>query len=270
MSTSSPEAPAGLGRATADVLVADGARVVVSGRDAERLDAAVAELGDGARRRGGRQRGPGDAGPADRGRPRALGRLDGALISVGGPPPGTVSGTPTRTGRAPSTRSSSAPSGSAREVCAALRGRRLGRLRAVVVGARADPRAWPSPTGCGPGWRWSPRRSPTSWARAASGSTGCCPAGSAPSGWPSSTRRPATPRRPGPRRRADPAGPLRRARGVRPGGGVPAVARRVLRHRRDAPGRRRDAPHPLSRRRRRLPAPAPRAARPPRHSSYAR
>ena len=38
----------GLGRATADALVADGARVVLSGRNAESLDAAVADLGDGA------------------------------------------------------------------------------------------------------------------------------------------------------------------------------------------------------------------------------
>ena len=37
----------GLGRATADVLVADGARVVLSGRSAESLDEAVAD----ARRR---------------------------------------------------------------------------------------------------------------------------------------------------------------------------------------------------------------------------
>jgi 3-oxoacyl-[acyl-carrier protein] reductase len=38
----------GLGRATADVLVADGARVVLSGRNADSLDAAVADLGDAA------------------------------------------------------------------------------------------------------------------------------------------------------------------------------------------------------------------------------
>ena len=38
----------GLGRATADLLVAEGARVVLSGRDQDSLDAAVAELGDSA------------------------------------------------------------------------------------------------------------------------------------------------------------------------------------------------------------------------------
>ena len=39
----------GLGRATADALVADGAKVVLSGRNKESLDKAVAALGSGAR-----------------------------------------------------------------------------------------------------------------------------------------------------------------------------------------------------------------------------
>ena len=49
----------GLGRATAEVLVAEGARVVLSGRSQESLDAAVAALGDRGGRSGGGQRGPG-------------------------------------------------------------------------------------------------------------------------------------------------------------------------------------------------------------------
>jgi 3-oxoacyl-[acyl-carrier protein] reductase len=82
----------GLGFATAQALVADGARVVVSARDSDRLDKAVAELG-----------GPGHAVgvAADLSDPQAprwlvdaameqYGRLDGALISVGGPTPGTA------------------------------------------------------------------------------------------------------------------------------------------------------------------------------------
>ena len=44
-----------------------------------------------------------------------------------------------------------------------------------------------SPTASGPGSRWRRRRSPTSSARAASGSSGCCPDGSRPTGWSSST-----------------------------------------------------------------------------------
>jgi 3-oxoacyl-[acyl-carrier protein] reductase len=79
----------GLGRATADVLVAEGANVVVSGRTQESLDKAVEELGaDHAH-----------AVCADNADPEAparlvsaakerFGRLDGALVSVGGPPAG--------------------------------------------------------------------------------------------------------------------------------------------------------------------------------------
>jgi 3-oxoacyl-[acyl-carrier protein] reductase len=83
----------GLGRATADVLVAEGARVVLSGRTEETLTAAVEELGDHAAHVVGDN--------ADPGLPARLilrareiwDRLDGALISVGGPPTGTVSST---------------------------------------------------------------------------------------------------------------------------------------------------------------------------------
>ena len=81
----------GLGRASAEALVADGARVVVTGRHQDTVDRTVADLG-------------GDAAigvvadNADPGTPARLvetarstyGRLDGALISVGGPAGGTV------------------------------------------------------------------------------------------------------------------------------------------------------------------------------------
>jgi 3-oxoacyl-[acyl-carrier protein] reductase len=82
----------GLGFATAEALVADGARVVVSSRDPERVSAAVASLGGGAHAAGLA------ADLSDPSAPRDLvdlaverfGRLDGALISVGGPPRGRV------------------------------------------------------------------------------------------------------------------------------------------------------------------------------------
>ncbi|WP_183097875.1 SDR family oxidoreductase [Nocardioides pelophilus] len=81
----------GLGRATAESLVADGARVVVSSRSQESVDAAVAALGD---RAAGVVADNADADTAARllaaGRDR-WGRVDGALVSVGGPPPGPVS-----------------------------------------------------------------------------------------------------------------------------------------------------------------------------------
>jgi 3-oxoacyl-[acyl-carrier protein] reductase len=82
----------GLGFATAQALVADGAKVVISSRSKTHVDEALAGLGDP----------PGVAGIAadltDPETPRRLvdtaverfGRLDGALISVGGPVRGTA------------------------------------------------------------------------------------------------------------------------------------------------------------------------------------
>jgi 3-oxoacyl-[acyl-carrier protein] reductase len=84
----------GLGLATAHALVADGAKVVVTGREQDPLDRAVAELG-------GLDRALGvvaDNGAEDTA-PRLIaaakerfGRLDGVLISVGGPPAGPALG----------------------------------------------------------------------------------------------------------------------------------------------------------------------------------
>ena len=80
----------GLGRATADVLVAEGARVVLSGRTEESLAAAAAALGDHASYVVADNADPdAPAGLIDEAR-RRWGRLDGALISVGGPPTGPV------------------------------------------------------------------------------------------------------------------------------------------------------------------------------------
>lgn len=80
----------GLGLATAQQLVADGARVVVSSRSQESVDAAVATLGELAV---GVVADNTAADTPDRlieAALRAFGRLDGALISVGGPPAGAV------------------------------------------------------------------------------------------------------------------------------------------------------------------------------------
>ncbi|WP_244928285.1 SDR family oxidoreductase [Nocardioides sp. W7] len=81
----------GLGRATADVLVAEGARVVVSGRSAGSLDRAVAELGPAAVGVVADHADPQTPGRLIATAREAWGRLDGALVSVGGPPRGTVS-----------------------------------------------------------------------------------------------------------------------------------------------------------------------------------
>ena len=85
----------GLGRATAEALAAEGAYVVLNGRSPDTLADAVAALGPAVA-----EGVPGDLGDpalADRLTAAALtrfGRLDGALVSVGGPPPGGVLDTP--------------------------------------------------------------------------------------------------------------------------------------------------------------------------------
>ncbi|HEY5845355.1 MAG TPA: SDR family oxidoreductase, partial [Microlunatus sp.] len=87
-------ASSGLGRATADALVAEGARVVLVARRAAELDAAVEALGDDhARAFVGDLSDPGTAEEAVAVALQTWGRLDGALISVGGPPAGSVADT---------------------------------------------------------------------------------------------------------------------------------------------------------------------------------
>ncbi|MFE7115162.1 SDR family NAD(P)-dependent oxidoreductase, partial [Streptomyces sp. NPDC057654] len=73
----------GLGNATARELLADGAKVIITGRDEKTVAAAADELGDGC---AGVPADNADADAADRliaaARDR-FGRLDGILISVG-------------------------------------------------------------------------------------------------------------------------------------------------------------------------------------------
>lgn len=86
----------GLGRATAEVLVAEGASVVLGARDESAVERAAQELG-GARHAIGVSADLADAAAAHRlvdAAHNAYGGLDGALISVGGPAPGTVLDTP--------------------------------------------------------------------------------------------------------------------------------------------------------------------------------
>lgn len=84
-------ASGGLGRATADQLVAEGARVVLVARRADVLDEVVADLGSAnAVALASDLADPGTAQAAADLAVRTFGRLDGALVSVGGPPPGAV------------------------------------------------------------------------------------------------------------------------------------------------------------------------------------
>jgi 3-oxoacyl-[acyl-carrier protein] reductase len=81
----------GLGRATAEVLVAEGAYVVISARGEDGVQRAAASLGTA--RAVGVAADNADPASAERLVATAMakwGRLDGALISVGGPPPGSA------------------------------------------------------------------------------------------------------------------------------------------------------------------------------------
>jgi 3-oxoacyl-[acyl-carrier protein] reductase len=80
----------GLGLATAEALVAEGARVVVSSRDPGRVEATARALGDAAVGVAVDNADPGAPERLTTAALDAFGRVDGALVSVGGPPPGTV------------------------------------------------------------------------------------------------------------------------------------------------------------------------------------
>ncbi len=82
----------GLGRATADCLVAEGARVVLSGRSEETLREAAQALGDAAVTVVADNADPTTPGRLLAAAHERWGRLDGALVSVGGPPKGPVTG----------------------------------------------------------------------------------------------------------------------------------------------------------------------------------
>ena len=79
----------GLGLATAEALVAEGARVLLSARDERALERAAAGLGTGqAAWIAADNADPGAPGRLVAAARQEFGRLDGALISVGGPPGG--------------------------------------------------------------------------------------------------------------------------------------------------------------------------------------
>ncbi|MGW6899232.1 SDR family oxidoreductase [Streptomyces sp. NBC_01727] len=80
----------GLGNATARELVADGAKVIITGRDEKRVEAAAAELGPDAVGLAADNAEPAAARRLVDAAHERFGRLDGILISVGGPAPGFV------------------------------------------------------------------------------------------------------------------------------------------------------------------------------------
>jgi 3-oxoacyl-[acyl-carrier protein] reductase len=80
----------GLGLASARLLVQRGASVVITGRSQENLSLALESLGEGARGVVADSADPDSAARVVAAALEAFGGLDGALISVGGPPTGTV------------------------------------------------------------------------------------------------------------------------------------------------------------------------------------
>ncbi|MDK0518745.1 SDR family oxidoreductase [Streptomyces sp. ML-6] len=80
----------GLGNATAAALAADGARVIITGRDEKRVEKAAAELGPDALGLVADNADPESARRLVDAAHERFGRLDGILISVGGPAPGFV------------------------------------------------------------------------------------------------------------------------------------------------------------------------------------
>ncbi|QNE78132.1 SDR family oxidoreductase [Streptomyces finlayi] len=80
----------GLGNATARALAADGAKVVITGRDEKSVMAAAADLGPDALGLAADNADPAAAQLLVDTAKERFGRLDGILISVGGPAPGFV------------------------------------------------------------------------------------------------------------------------------------------------------------------------------------
>ncbi|MFD9334752.1 SDR family oxidoreductase [Streptomyces sp. NPDC060028] len=80
----------GLGYASARELAADGAKVIVTGRDAERAERAAAELGPNALGVAADNSDPAAASRLIAAAREHFGRFDGILISVGGPAPGSA------------------------------------------------------------------------------------------------------------------------------------------------------------------------------------
>ncbi|MFI8260659.1 MULTISPECIES: SDR family oxidoreductase [unclassified Streptomyces] len=82
----------GLGYASARELAADGAKVIVTGRDAARAASAAASLGPNAVGLAADNADPQAADALVAAAKDRFGRLDGILISVGGPAPGSAAG----------------------------------------------------------------------------------------------------------------------------------------------------------------------------------
>jgi 3-oxoacyl-[acyl-carrier protein] reductase len=80
----------GLGRAIAETLIAEGARVILMARDQAALEQAAVELGDRATPLAADMAYPGSAETVATAVAQTFGTLDGIVVNAGGPPAGTV------------------------------------------------------------------------------------------------------------------------------------------------------------------------------------
>ncbi|CAM5686782.1 hypothetical protein SHIRM173S_08922 [Streptomyces hirsutus] len=202
----------GLGNATARELVADGAKVVVTGREHESVAEAAADLGPDAVGVAVDNADPGAAARLIATARERFHRFDGILVSVGGPPPGFVADTTDEQWQAAFESVFLGAVRMARAAAAELG--EGGVIGFVLSGSVHEP--LPGLTisnGLRPGLAGFAKSLADGWARAASGSWGCSRGASTRTASVSSTpsppiRRPPA-RRPSPASRCAVTAPLR-------------------------------------------------------------
>ncbi len=192
----------GLGNAAARELVADGAKVVVTGRDEKSVAGAAEALGPGAVGVAADNADPGAAERLIATARERFGRFDGVLVSVGGPPPGFVADNTDEQWQAAFESVFLGAVRLARAAAAELE--EGGVIGFVLSGSVHEP--IPGLTisnGLRPGLAGFAKSLADELGRAASGSWACCRGGSTPTACASWTGCPPTRRRPG--RRTSPA-----------------------------------------------------------------
>jgi len=157
----------GLGNAAARELVADGAKVIITGRDEKTVAEAAAALGPGVVGVAADNSDPEIAERLVAAAREHFGRFDGILVSVGGPAPGFVADNTDEQWRAAF---DSVFLGAVRLARTAVAELEAGGVIGFVLSGSVHE---PIP-GCVPGWPGSPSPSRTRWGRAGFGWWGCC------------------------------------------------------------------------------------------------
>ncbi len=127
----------GLGKAVAQVLIAEGARVAICARDSQRLTAAAAQLG--AEALAADLSVPGAADEVVRAAEKRLGQLDVLVVNTGGPPPGLFDVLSDADWRAAFEGLWMSSVGAIRAALPAMRARRWGRVLVITSVAAREP-----------------------------------------------------------------------------------------------------------------------------------